>query len=99
MDEDLNTKITRRLGIKGVLVLNVQPGSSAERAGLMGTRMGFGGQIVPGDLILELNGNQIESVSNLHAVLDEHRVGDLVSLLISRQGRNITIDITLQAGI
>lgn len=98
VDENLNTKITRRLGMKGALVLNVQPGSSAERAGLIGTKMGFGGQIIPGDLILELNGNQIESVSDLHAALDEHRVGDPVTLTISRQGRKLSIDITLQAG-
>jgi len=97
VDEDLNTRITRRLGLKGVLVLNVQPGSSAERAGLIGTKMGFGGQITPGDLILELNGSPIESVSDLHNALDEFRVGDPVTLLILRQGREVSINITLQA--
>lgn len=98
VDEDLNTRITRRLGMKGVLVLNVQPGSSADRAGIIGTKMDFAGQIIPGDLILELNDSQIESVSDLHALLDDHSVGDLVTLLILRQGREISVDITLQAG-
>jgi S1-C subfamily serine protease len=98
IDEDLNRLVTRQLDVDGVLVIQIQPGSAAERAGLRGTRLNPGGDIVPGDIITALGGEPVESVSQLLSRLDDHRVGDRVRLDIWRAGQALALDVVLQSG-
>ncbi|GAB4348520.1 MAG: trypsin-like peptidase domain-containing protein [Gammaproteobacteria bacterium] len=98
VDEDINQALTAQLGIEGVLVLKVFPGSAAERAGLRETRLDRNGQVIPGDLILGIDGKPVETVGQLLSRLDEYRVGDRVSLRIWRAGRETTLDVMLQGG-
>ena len=49
VDDGLNQAAARQLGIEGVLVLEVLPGSPAEAAGLKGATIGTDGTLVPGD--------------------------------------------------
>ncbi len=98
MDEDINRVVTGKLGVKGVLVLRVEPGSSAEVAGLRGTRVDSEGGVTPGDIILAMDGKPVDSVSALHARLDDHHVGDPVRLHIWRNGAELDVPVTLQAG-
>jgi S1-C subfamily serine protease len=97
VDEQLNQQITSRLGIRGVAVLRVAPGSAAEAAGLAGVRTRDDGAIVPGDVILGVNGTPVDSVPRLLGRLDEYRVGDTVRLTIHRDGRQMEVPATLQA--
>jgi S1-C subfamily serine protease len=55
-DEQLNQLIAKQLGVKGVAVLKVEPGSSAEAAGLRGAKTAPDGSIVPGDIITAIDG-------------------------------------------
>ena len=97
-DERLNQLITAQLGIKGVAVLRVTPGSGAAAAGLRGARTAADGSIEPGDIILAVDGVPVESVPRLLGSLDEHRVGDTVRLTVLRDGKKIELTATLQAG-
>jgi len=97
-DEDINRVVTSKLGVKGVLVLRVEPGSSAEAAGLRGTRVDSEGGVTPGDIILAVDGKAVDSVSALHARLDDYHVGDQVTLHIWRNGDELDVRITLEAG-
>ncbi len=90
--------MARRLGVKGVPVLRVMPGSVAEAAGLRGASMGADGSVVPGDIILAVDGKPVDSVHKLVSHLDERRVGDRVRLTILRDGQPREVDIALQAG-
>jgi S1-C subfamily serine protease len=95
VDEDVNRIAARHLGIDGVLVLRVTPGSPAAAAGLRGARFTPDGGMVPGDVIVALDGRPIESVARLLARLDEHRVGDAVRLSLLREGRKVEVTVTL----
>ena len=88
-------KVARRLGIKGLLVVNVQPGSSADKAGIQGTRQ-VRGNIILGDIILAVNGVPIESYDDLRNEMDRYHVGDEVTLIIQRGEENKEITVRLE---
>jgi S1-C subfamily serine protease len=98
VDERLNELITQRLRVSGVAILRVTPGSPAERAGLRGVRIETDGTIVPGDVILAVDGTNIESVARLRSRLDDHKVGDTVRLTVLRDGQKTEMSVRLQAG-
>jgi S1-C subfamily serine protease len=97
VDEDINRLVTERLGIDGVLVLRVTPGSAAEAAGLRPTQVDSRGDIIPGDVILAIGGEAVDSVGSLLAVLDQRQVGERVTLRIWRDGRELEVPVVLQA--
>ncbi|UCH81759.1 MAG: trypsin-like peptidase domain-containing protein [Nitrospiraceae bacterium] len=90
-----NMQITRRLGIKGVLLIDVQSGSAAEKAGLRGTRR-FGNETVLGDVIESVNDNPIASYDDLRNEFDRYRVGDEVVLGIVRNDVRMDIPVVLE---
>jgi S1-C subfamily serine protease len=97
-DEQLNQALTRQVGLKGVVVLKVTPGSPAEAAGLRGAKVGADGSIVPGDIITAVDGKPVDGVLRLLNRLDEHQVGDTVKLTVRRDGKDSEIPVTLKAG-
>jgi S1-C subfamily serine protease len=94
VDEQLNVRLQKLTGRQGVFVLRVQPGSAAERAGLVGASVTPQG-ILPGDLITALDGKPIDAVSTLLARLDDHRIGDVVELTVEREGKARAVRIEL----
>ena len=86
-----------RLGIRGVLILRVQKGSAAEGAGLRGTGRGQRGRLVLGDVIVGVGKRSITSLDELLDVLDEHKVGDVVEVHVTRDGTRMSVNIKLQA--
>lgn len=98
VDESLNQLVTEQLGVKGVAVLRVTPGSPAAAAGLRGARVQNNRSIVPGDVIVAVDGTSVDSVARLLGRLDEHRVGDVVTLTVLRDGQKSEVKVTLQEG-
>jgi len=90
--------LARRQGIDGVLILHVEPGSGAERAGLHAARIDPEDRLDPGDVIVAIDGQKIESTEELRAALDLRRAGDKVPLTVLRDGREVTLDVTLDPG-
>ena len=90
-----NARIAERLGIEGVLIINIQRGSAAAKAGLQGTKEVPGG-IVLGDIIEALNDVPITSFDDLRNELDNHKVGDIVRLRILRDDLPMSLDVTLE---
>jgi serine protease Do len=74
---DLTPETARRFGIdeneKGVLVLEVQSGSRAEKAGLQ-----------QGDIVKEVNRTPVQAVSELRAEFDKAKSGESVPFLVKR---------------
>jgi S1-C subfamily serine protease len=97
VDEDLNRVITEQLGVDGVVVLRATSGSPAAAAGLRGVQFGAGGRVIPGDIIVAVNGQTVDSVPRLLARLDDYSVGDAVRLTVLRDGQKIDVTVTLQA--
>lgn len=98
VDTDLNKVLTKELGVEGVLVLKVERGTAADAAGLRGTKVNRNGDVIPGDIILSINGSAVDSVASLLARLDDFRVGDQVTLRIWRAGSEMELDVILQSG-
>jgi S1-C subfamily serine protease len=98
-DEQLNQLIAKQLGVKGVAVLKVEPGSPAEAAGLRGAKTAPDGSIVPGDIITAIDGKGVDSVARLVNRLDERKVGDTVKLTVQRDGKQTEVNATLKAGV
>lgn len=98
VDADINRALTKQLGVEGVLLLKVEPGSAADAAGLRGTKIDRDGDVVPGDIIIAVDGRSVDSVATLLARLDDHRIGDRVILRIWRAGRELDVDVVLQGG-
>ncbi|MHB8509946.1 MAG: S1C family serine protease [Candidatus Dormibacteria bacterium] len=70
----------------GALVKTVRSGSPADHAG-----------IKPGDVILNLNGTEIDADNTLFSLLSQHKVGDRVKLILLRGKSRQTVEVTLAA--
>ncbi|GIX11618.1 MAG: 2-alkenal reductase [Elioraea sp.] len=97
-EEQLNAALSARLGIQGVFVLEVEPGSAAERAGIRPARLGREAGFQTGDVIVSLGGRPVRRVADLLAALDRHAPGDAVSVTVLRDGATVDLNVTLDAG-
>jgi len=88
--------LVRRLGLEGMLILDVAPGSAAEKAGLRPTRQDPSGRRILGDLIVAAAGKPVRNANDLFRVLDSHEIGDTLTLTIVREERKMDVKITLQ---
>lgn len=98
VDERLNARVTAMLDIEGVVVFRVAPDSAADKAGLEGASLTPDGGIIPKDVIVAIQGKQVDSVSKLLAMIDDFNVGDRVQLTIMRDGKTRETDVILQPG-
>lgn len=96
-DEALSRAIARQLGVTGAAVVRVPVGSPAAQAGLRGIRTGPSDSIVPGDVIVAIDGKEVESVARLLARLDDYRPGDSVKLTVWREGKTVELAAVLQS--
>ena len=73
---ELTPELARQLGlkdVKGVVVSDIKPGSSAEDAGM-----------VRGDLVIEFNGQPVENLEQFAALATKVAKGEVVRLLLRR---------------
>ncbi len=84
----LNPAIAAQLNINtsnGVVVMQVQQGSPAEKAGLQ-----------QGDVITKINGNELDSDSALAQAIANQKPGDQVTLTVLRNGNTQQMQVTLE---
>jgi len=89
--------VTKRMGISGVLVIDVQPGSAADMAGMRPTQRDRFGNIIMGDIIRALDGNGVNNNDDLYKQLDRYEVGDLVRVTVLRGKKERTLRVKLQS--
>jgi S1-C subfamily serine protease len=77
----------RQLGLEGVFILEVSPGSPAAAAGLQGVSKDQFGRVSLGDVITGVDGVEVKNEGDLFDVLDERKVGDKVRVELLRKGR------------
>ena len=86
---------------EGVLVSQLVAGGNAEKAGLQGgdSRQGvrYGSTVIylGGDIIVEVDGLPVTSLSELFDALEDSRPGDQVSVVYIRNGRRRETTVTL----
>jgi serine protease Do len=69
---------------RGVLVVQISPGSPAEDA-----------DITRGDILLAIDGTEVETGQQLQNALQEYEPGDDVTLTFNRDGEEIDVALTL----
>src|SRR5260221_13649142 len=83
----------------GLLIVQVVPGGSADRAGLRGgTERAYIGNMpimVGGDLIVAIDGQEVQDQQDLGQVMNNHRAGDTVRLTIYRGKKKMDVSVTL----
>lgn len=83
----------------GLLVVQVVPGSAAERAGIhAGTERAYLGNLpitLGGDLIIAVDGQPIEEQQDLSHVMQNHRSGDSVTVTVYRGKRRLDVKAVL----
>jgi len=90
-------QIADRLGVKGILIVDVVPGSAAAKAGIRPTRREGSGRLRLGDVITAVDGKKVESANELFILLENYKVGDVVSISLLRDGKVIQTKVTLEA--
>jgi S1-C subfamily serine protease len=83
-------RLERRAGIRGVIVLEVVPGSPAARAGLRGITQTLNG-VTLGDVIVGVGDQKVDDFDDLYSVLDQHRAGDMVDVKVRRGEQLVTL--------
>jgi S1-C subfamily serine protease len=96
IDDPINREITRQLGVEGLVILGVRPGSAAAAAGLRGTVQAQNGELVTGDIIQLINGKPIRNSNDLFSVLEDYQVGDTVTLTLLRDNSRREIKLKLE---
>jgi 2-alkenal reductase len=82
---DSQLQASQNLGVDhGALVSKVTAGSPADKAG-----------IKQGDIVLALNGQDIDLDNTLFSLLRKHNPGDKVKLTVLRAGKTSTVEVTL----
>jgi S1-C subfamily serine protease len=90
-------RVTRRLGVDGVLIMGIFPDSGAEQAALRATQFDNAGNVLLGDIIVAVDGVPTPTAEKLLDALEKHQVGDTVSVTIMRDRRQLSVDVVLQA--
>jgi serine protease Do len=86
MIQPVTQPLAEQFGVKvhqGVLVTEVQPDTPAAKAGLKA-----------GDVILEFAGKQVSSPRELQGIVEQAKIGSKQSLLLLRDGKRMTIEVT-----
>ncbi|MFO0744594.1 MAG: trypsin-like peptidase domain-containing protein [Myxococcota bacterium] len=87
--------VADRFGVVGVVVRAVNPGSPAEKAGLVGIEQDGMGRVRLGDVIVGVDGTPVKELSDLQKVLDQKAVGDKVEVDVDRGGVKRTAEVEL----
>jgi S1-C subfamily serine protease len=91
-----NEYYTRRLRIEGVIIESVQRGSAAYKAGLRGLQTNRWGDATLGDVIIGINDKKVRSFGELGDVLEQYKIGDVVTVKVLRDGEEKSVRVQLQ---
>ena len=83
----------------GILIQRVIPGGAAERAGLRGgNEQAYVGNtpiLLGGDLIVAIDGQQVNDPQDISAIMSKHQASDTISVTFYRGRRQITLKLIL----
>jgi S1-C subfamily serine protease len=74
-------------GEKGLIITYIYPNGGAAQAGLRGIVHDQWGRPYIGDILLEVNGQEINSYNDIYLVLEKHKIGEKVEITYSREDK------------
>jgi S1-C subfamily serine protease len=90
-------QIAQRLGVTGILVVDVTRGGAAAKAGIQPTRRDSQGRLRLGDVITAVDGKKVESPNDLYLALEKFKVGDTINVSLLRNGKTVQTKVALEA--
>ena len=87
----------KRYGLEGALIVNVEKGGSAEKAGLQPTYRTRNGRISLGDIITGIDEKPVHSVGDMKLILEKYKAGDVVKVKYIRQDKEQEVELKLEA--
>ena len=90
-------RLAKRLGIQGVLILDVAQRSTAARSGLRPTRRKRYGKVDLGDIIVGVEDQEVANTNDLVLAFEKYKVGDQVNLAVLREGELIQLGVELDS--
>ena len=85
----------QRQGISGVAVVKVAPGGPAQAAGMVGMRQNQRGELLLGDVIVEVDGMPVAGQDDMLNAFEQHQPGDTVKVVTMRGGERMEFDVVL----
>ena len=79
----------------GVMIKQVSSNGPAQLVGLKGIQRDRAGNIIPGDIIVGIDGNRIRNSSDLLSQLDNYVPGDRIEIVFKRAERPLSVELTL----
>lgn len=84
---EVDSKLSQQYNIPvGVYVQDITEFSPAEKAG-----------VKPGDVIIKFDGQKVATFNEINSLKNKHKSGDEVSITVSRDGKEITLNLVLAA--
>lgn len=96
INEQIGRQITAQVGVEGVPVLELSPGSNAEKVGLRPTIIGRSGAGVVGDIIVQVGRRKVRQVNDLLNALEQYQPGEAVELTVLRNRKTLKIAVVLE---
>ncbi|HEV7279310.1 MAG TPA: M20/M25/M40 family metallo-hydrolase [Pirellulaceae bacterium] len=71
-------------GVEGLRLTGINPGSPAEKAGLL-----------PGDIVVQMGEIEVKSIEGLADALVRYKAGEKVKTTVEREGKRVDVEVTL----
>lgn len=82
---------------KGIIIYYVEENSPAGKAGLKGMTQDQYGRTYLGDIILSVDGTEVNNLDDLYQFLETKKVGDSVMVKYRREDKTMAVKVVLQA--
>jgi S1-C subfamily serine protease len=82
---------------KGIIVSHVDDRGSAAKAGIRGMTQDQYGRTYLGDIILSVDGQDVNNLDDIYQILDRKKIGDEVMIKYRREGKILATKVRLKA--
>ncbi len=91
--DEISLAVSRRTGIRGVVIREVVEGGAAEKAGLRGLQSSPTRGTMVGDIITSVNGQPVQTVSDIQNALAQSADKPTAQITVFRDGKEIDVKV------
>jgi len=82
---------------KGIVISYIDEKGPAAKAGLKGMTQDQFGRTYLGDIIVSIDGKNVDTLDDIYQILDQKNIGDMVEVKFKREGKTMVAKVKLQA--
>jgi len=95
--DDMTRRFTQRLGVEGIVIMAIVPGTAAEAAGLQGTTRLRDGRLRVGDIVMRIDDKPVRNADELYITMQRYKPGDTATLTYWRDGQTLSKKLMLDS--